>query len=437
MKRTFLCSLVLLATMACWACGASLAPQDVKLDGLKVMIVPLGATAVIEPLPVQHNTWESVLPAGKPSFRGPAFLPKCAWSFGSLKPGSLVITPADQPKVMLAEGRDYALDPGLAAIGAVEGSQYAGQKWRFEYDYTYTRLDLIEKTTDGKVVVKKGAEDKSEPVLPEVSPGATALASVYLGPNTTALTMENINLIDPAYNGVPPVSGAEVLTGVRQDLAAGKPATIVFLGDSITDQKPKDFRDGKGSFVDRFVTYLAAKYPESRVVTTPRETPVPAADKQIVVVRAGVGGDDTRGALKRFDADVLAHKPDVVVIMLGVNDENRGRQGNSVPVAEYRKNLEAMVTKAEGAGAAVIVMTTSMKNLKWSATVGNLNEYAMAAREVAGARKCCLVDNFAAWQQIGRRGLNYMVLLGTCLNHPIDRGHQIFFEGLKAALEAK
>jgi hypothetical protein len=45
------------------------------------------------------------------------------------------------------------------------------------------------------------------------------------------------------------------------------------------------------------------------------------------------------------------------------------------------------------------------------------------------------VDNYRGWQDAGRQGLNYMVLLGTCLNHPIDQGHQIFFKGLIAAFE--
>jgi hypothetical protein len=28
-----------------------------------------------------------------------------------------------------------------------------------------------------------------------------------------------------------------------------------------------------------------------------------------------------------------------------------------------------------------------------------------------------------------------MVFLGSCINHPVDLGHQVFFEGVRAALE--
>jgi lysophospholipase L1-like esterase len=428
-------AMMTVAWLAAAAWGAELRPGDVKLEDMKLTIMPLQESVMIESLPVIHGRWDGELKAGELSYSGPVMLPGVAWVSGALRPKSLVVTPAHNPQVKLVEGTDYAVDWDLWSVAGLPGSQYAGQKCHFEYDYTKTRLDLVEQTAAGKVVVKKGVEDKSEPQLPEADAGATPLLSVYLPPNTMKLTMENINLIDPAYKGVPPVANTAVLQTARDRMAAGKPVTIVFLGDSITAQPATDFRDGQGSYVDRFAKWLERTHPQSKVVVTPKNKVVPAADRQIVVVKAGVGGDDTRSALKRFATDVTAHQPDVVSIMLGVNDNNRGKSGNSVPPAEYKKNLETMVDKAQASGAAVILMTPSMKNLKWIAAVGNMGDYAAAMREVAQAKHCCLVDNYRGWQDAGRQGLNYMVLLGTCLNHPIDQGHQIFFKGLIAAFE--
>jgi len=34
-----------------------------------------------------------------------------------------------------------------------------------------------------------------------------------------------------------------------------------------------------------------------------------------------------------------------------------------------------------------------------------------------------------------KRGCNHIVFLGSCINHPVDLGHQVFFEGLRAAFE--
>jgi len=436
MKRFLALPLVLLLVLASCASAVPLGPKDVKLDGMKLTIVPARQTVQIAPLPLKSYQMDNTLKVGTPGWRGPLLLPGPAWAFRSLRPETLVITLADDPKTRLVEGTDYVLDPKWATVAALESSKYPpGTKVHFEYQYAMSRCDLVERTPDGKIVVKQGKADKGQPHLPEATPGSTPLVGVYLPNHATRLSMDMINLIDPAYDGVPPVAGAERLKTIKAKLAAGKPVAIVFFGDSITAQKPKDFRDGKGSFVDRFTTYMKEKHPDRKVVVTPKGTAVAPADGQIVIVKAGVGGDDTPRGLRRIDSDVLAHKPDAVVIMFGVNDEN-GRGGkNNVPVPAYKANLETIVDKVRASGGEPILMTTSMKNLGWSATVGNLAEYAAAARQVARAKRVCLVDNFRAWELLPKRGYNYMVFLGNCINHPIDLGHDLFFRGLKAAFE--
>jgi len=422
------------------ATAKPLTPKQIKLDGMKVTIVPLKQSVEIGPLPVSHATAEFALKTGTPSWRTKPRLPYVAWTFRALKRGSLVVTLADQGNTRLVEGKDYVVNYNWGAVCAVESSKTPpGTKLHFEFDWTQSRIDLLERTPDGKVVVKKGKLDRSQPALPGATAGNTPLVSVYLAPNTAALTMDNINLIDPAYDGVPPVDGTQHISKVRGKLAAGKSVTIAFLGDSITAQRPKDFRDGKGSFVDRFATYMETKYPDRKVIVTSRETVVSAADKQIVIVKAGVGGNNSAQGLARIDKDVLAHKPDAVVIMFGANDENAPRPGgpNKVPPKNYGQNLSAMIDRVRAAGGEVIVMTPSMKTIGWVSTGGNLNEYAAVGGKVARVKKVCLVDNFQAWEDPPRRGYNYMVFLGTCINHPVDLGHDLFFRGLKAAFETK
>ena len=311
-----------------------------------------------------------------------------------------------------------------------------GTSLKFEYDFTLSRLDLVERLADGKVALKQGVEDRTVPRLPEATPGATPLFSVYLPPNTTTLSQENILIIDPAASAVAPVLNASVLKPVLVKLQAGEPVTIAFLGDSITAQKASDMKDGQGSYIDRFAKYLETRYEGSKVVVTPMETVVKPAAKQVVIVKAGIGGNDSGQGLKRIDKDVMAHKPDLVVIMFGVNDENKKGESNQVPPVEYRANFEQMIAKVKAAGGQMILMTTSMKNTGWSATRGNLNEYAAVIRDLAKAHNLCCVDNFAAWENLPKRGYHYMIYLGTCINHPVDLGHQLFFEGLKTAFES-
>jgi lysophospholipase L1-like esterase len=414
--------------------AAPLEPKDVKIECWNLTLQ--GQTVTIEPTGTKPAKTDGELKAGTPNYGGPQLLGGASWAYQALRVDTLVATPADKPEVKLAPGKDFALNADWASVAAIEGSAYpAGTKVKFEYQYGLSRMDLIEKSPDGKLVVRKGVEDKSQPLLPEATPGNTPLAGIYLGNGAKSLTKDAVCLIDPSYDGVPPVSRTGGLKAVKDKMASGKPVTIVFLGDSITAQQPKDMRDGKGSFIVRFTEYLRATYPQSTVVSTELAKTVAAKDRQIVVVMSGVGGNNSTQALKRIDTDVLAHKPDLVVVMLGVNDENRKGEGNVVPVDTYKSNLEAVTDKVQASGGQVILMTTSMKNLGWETCVGNLNEYAAAAREVSAAKQTVLVDHFSAWEQLPKRGYHSMVFLGNCLNHPVDLGHDLFFRGLKEAFE--
>src|SRR5579872_934173 len=65
------------------------------------------------------------------------------------------------------------------------------------------------------------------------------------------------------------------------------------------------------------------------------------------VVNLGISGDTTEGGIARLDASV-ALKPALAIVELGGNDGLRG-----LPLEVTRKNLEALITAFEGAGAKV------------------------------------------------------------------------------------
>lgn len=71
----------------------------------------------------------------------------------------------------------------------------------------------------------------------------------------------------------------------------------------------------------------------------------------VTVIDAGIGGDTLDGGRGRFERDVLAHRPDVVLIALGANDFWRAQR----TVEEMRGDLEWMVEAAHRAGARVVV----------------------------------------------------------------------------------
>ena len=71
----------------------------------------------------------------------------------------------------------------------------------------------------------------------------------------------------------------------------------------------------------------------------------------VKVVNACVSGETTSGGLARLPAALKAHAPSVVVLELGANDALRG-----LGIAQIRRNLNAMVTLAQSAGARVMVL---------------------------------------------------------------------------------
>lgn len=101
-------------------------------------------------------------------------------------------------------------------------------------------------------------------------------------------------------------------------------ATIVCLGDSITH----------------------AGYPADLAKTL-----------GVSVINAGVPGNTSRQGLARLQKDVLAHKPEVVVVLFATNDNRQDAPRIHVSVPEYEQNLTTIIERCRGIGAKVVLGT--------------------------------------------------------------------------------
>lgn len=141
-------------------------------------------------------------------------------------------------------------------------------------------------------------------------------------------------------------------------------ATVIFLGDSLTEQYVAVSRAaesqtgllpvvGSSVIVDAWEhrgyallvqEIITARYPE----------------RQIRWINAGVGGNTSRNLLTRLRADVLAHRPDWVLIAIGINDVWRlfqpGRESEGVPLAEFQNNITRLVERVLAARAQPILI---------------------------------------------------------------------------------
>lgn len=103
-------------------------------------------------------------------------------------------------------------------------------------------------------------------------------------------------------------------------LQSGQVGTIVFLGDSTTEQNFTT--DGQPNHVGQLTTWLQGIY----------------GNDKVNVINSGISGNTIMQMWQRTYNDVVKYKPDLVVICSGINDI-----GHSTSVSDYKKQFEAII----------------------------------------------------------------------------------------------
>jgi lysophospholipase L1-like esterase len=122
----------------------------------------------------------------------------------------------------------------------------------------------------------------------------------------------------------------------------------------------------------------------------------------VSVRNAGISGDLTAGGLARLDRDVLAHRPKLVVVELGVNDAFR-----RLPSAQAVGNLRAIVRRIRQDGAGVLLVHIDPRPL-------GPDDYRQGYQDLARTEGTWLVEDFLAGVAPG---------LTTDGLHPNEEGH--------------
>ena len=146
---------------------------------------------------------------------------------------------------------------------------------------------------------------------------------------------------------------------------------VLFFGDSLTALaiKDKNVPEGKG------------------YVPLVREA---MKEKGVEVDAVATGGHKVTDLLKRVDADVIAKKPTIVVIQIGVNDA-----GANVTPEMFKAQLEELIDRLQKGGAQVIQCSCTCRIEGYSAENAmdkKLDALADVARGIAKEKKLQLVD---------------------------------------------
>ena len=80
------------------------------------------------------------------------------------------------------------------------------------------------------------------------------------------------------------------------------------------------------------------------------------AAEPVLVVNKGIGGHTSRDGLAPFERDVVAVKPDHLILYFGINDACNSRK--LVPLPDFRRSMQAMIDRARTVGVKSIVLVT-------------------------------------------------------------------------------
>ena len=223
-----------------------------------------------------------------------------------------------------------------------------------------------------------------------------------------------------------------------KNLRENKIPTIVFFGDSVTQGCFELYKKSDTEYETEFRSHYAYHtYLKQLLATLFPNVPVN-------MINAGISGDNTIGAVKRLERDVLSYNPDLTVVCFGLNDVWGGANGLEL----YADNLRTIFKRLKENGSEVIFMTANMMNTYVSYRLeekefidtayntmkeqnnGTLDMYFNKAKEIASEQDVVVCDVYAKWKRMNELGVDTTELLANHINHPTKEMNWLFANSL-------
>lgn len=217
----------------------------------------------------------------------------------------------------------------------------------------------------------------------------------------------------------------------KQDIFGGKPVTVAFLGDSVTQGCFDNYIMIDGGINTRF------EYKNSYAARVGQILNILYPFVQVNIVNSGISGDNAPNGAHRFKRDIAPYSPDLVVVSYGLNDCTLGKDS----VNKYADALKEIFVKTKAAGAETIFLTQNYMATKTSIKMrepalirlseefaalqndGTLKFYFEKAKEICKKAGVPVCDLYSVWEKMATAGTDTTELLANKLNHPIREMH--------------
>lgn len=164
---------------------------------------------------------------------------------------------------------------------------------------------------------------------------------------------------------------------VKRLLDGDKPVTWMFAGESAASAA--DLAQGRRNFTDHFSERIRTEL--GRMLD--------------VIINSGSTGETCSNLAKHLESRVLRFHPEVVSLLIGRNDAERGLAGRE----EFQNSLEQIVQMIREAGAILVLHTPNLIDTTRADHLSDLPGYVDIIRDVAKAYNLPLVDHWAHWKE--------------------------------------
>lgn len=334
---------------------------------------------------------------------------------GLLDPATVRVKSGPGDAASYARGTDYDLDDEWGTFGRLNGKIAEGTPVWCDYEASAYRIDTIVVDRAGKVSLITGISHNATPKPPVPAPGQTAIARVWLPGRISRLADRLIYpIVEPTFPraATKTPDAARLLPKTWAKLNAGKPVHVLAWGDSVTAGGQAS--SAETQYQSRFVKLLRQRFPASDIQLTTSAWGGRNSDSFL---------NDPPEGEHNFEKVVMQKHPDLIVMEF-VNDAYLD------PVGVETK-YSALLERFRAAGYEWVILTP---HLVWHSWLGLPDDrvesdprpYVAGVRAFAAKHGVALADASARWCHLVKEGIPYQSMLANSLNHPDDRGHEIF-----------